>query len=299
MGLIDYHRHTLQLEALPPAQRMLEIDRFSHRIRVFHYTTEREHLSPHGGGLSVKTVVRGSETFIIGSQRVRISSGEALLMSPGVEYGSEITHTTESFSVFFPQRLCLQLRTAARWPSVDGLDRYPNAVLWPVAPQPIESDSALRVNLRVAREHLEYGLHERADELLQEAALRLMLTASELQRAEERLALMRPIQRRELLRRLQRARAYIHDNLDHQVELDRLIEVSHVSRFHLLRSFRKAFGQTPAQYHTELRLQRAASLLQQNQQSVADVANAVGYRSHSAFSRAWKRRFGRPPQSSL
>ncbi len=297
MGMIDYHRHTLQLEALPPAQRMLEIERFSHRVRVFHYTTDCEHLAPHGGGLSLKMVVRGSETFIIGRQRVRISSGEALLMTPSVEYASEITQTTESFSVFFPPRFCLQLGAAVRWPTDGGLERYPNEVLLPVTPQPIAADSALRIILRVAREHLEHGLHERAEELLQEAALRLRLTASELQQAEERLALMRPIQRRELLRRLHRARAHLHDNLDHQVDLDRLAEVSHVSRFHLLRSFRKAFGQTPAQYQAELRLQRAASLLEQNQQSIADVAQAVGYRSHSAFSRAWKRRFGSTPQS--
>ncbi len=295
MGSIDYHRHTLRLEALPPAQRLREIQRFSQRIRVFHYATDREQLAPHGGGLSVKMVVRGAESFLVGGQRLRLRAGEALLMPPGIEYGSEITQLTESFSAFFPQRLCLQLGAAARSPSSDALEPPSRAFLPPIALMPIHADAALRADLRAAREHLEHQAHERAEELLQEAALRLMLTTHELKAAEERLALMRAGQRHELLRRLQRAQAYLHDNIARPVDLECLAEVSHVSRFHLLRSFRQAFGLTPAQYHAELRLERAAVLLRKKQLPVSEVAHAVGFRSHSAFSRAWKRRYGYPP----
>ena len=149
--------------------------------------------------------------------------------------------------------------------------------------------------LRTARELLELQAYERAEELLQDVALSLLFTTRELQNAEEQLTLARRSQRRELLRRLQRARAYLHDNIVQQVDLECLAEVSLVSRFHLLRSFRQAFGVTPAQYHAELRLQRAALMLQKNQLSVSDVALAVGFKNHSAFSRAWKRRYGYVP----
>jgi AraC family transcriptional regulator len=298
MGSIDYHRHTLRLEALPPAQRRQEIERFSQRIRVFHYATDSEHLAPHGGGLSVKMVVRGVESFFVGGQCLRLRTGEALLMPPGIEYGSEITQPTESFSAFFPKSLCLQLGAAARCQSGDALEASSWAFLPQIAPIPIHADAALLASMRAAREHLEHQAPERAEELLQEAALRLMLTARELQAAEERLSLTRAGQRRELLRRLQRAKAYLHDNIARQVDLDSLAEVSHVSRFHLLRSFRQAFGLTPAQYQAELRLERAAVLLGQRQLPVVEVAHAVGFLSHSAFSRAWKRRYGYPPCTS-
>ena len=147
----------------------------------------------------------------------------------------------------------------------------------------------------MASELLELQAYERAEELLQEVALRLLFTTVELQNAEERLVVAHKSQRRELLRRLQRARAYIHDNIVRQVDLECLTEVCHLSRFHLLRSFRQAFGFTPAQYHAELRLRRAALLLKNDQLPVSAVALAVGFRNHSAYSRAWKRRYGYAP----
>lgn len=298
MSSIDYHRHTLRLEALPKAQRHAEIVRFSQRIRVFHYATESEHLAPHGGGLSLKMVFRGAETFTIGSQRMRLCAGEALLMPPGVEYGSEISQRTESFSAFFPQQVYLQLGAAVCSTPGIGLETPCQTTLAPLPPVPVKADAELVASLRAAHRNLVQHNHERAAELLQEAALRLLHTSAELKIADERLALVRTSQRQELLRRLQRARTYLHDNLAQQVDLDCLAEVSHVSRFHLLRSFRRAFGLTPAQYQTQLRLERAALLLQHKQFRVSEVAFAVGYRNHSAFSRAWKQRYGCPPSAT-
>jgi AraC-like DNA-binding protein len=135
---------------------------------------------------------------------------------------------------------------------------------------------------------------KRAEDLLRHAAQQLLVTADELRLAEQRLSLRREPQRRELLRRLQRARAYLHDHVADGISLDRLADVCQVSRFHLLRCFREAFGSTPAQYHADLRLQRASFLLTQKM-PVAEVARALGYRSHSAFTRAWKRRHGCAP----
>ena len=240
-------------------------------------------------------VVRGAETFILRDQRLHLRTGEALLMPPEIEYGSEISQFTESFSAFFPRRLYVELagrvcNSSGDW--LEGVQQQKN-LLEPTVP--IKADAALMTGLRTARELLELQAYERAEELLQDVALSLLFTTRELQNAEEQLTLARRSQRRELLRRLQRARAYLHDNIVQQVDLECLAEVSLVSRFHLLRSFRQAFGVTPAQYHAELRLQRAALMLQKNQLSVSDVALAVGFKNHSAFSRAWKRRYGYVP----
>lgn len=295
MGLVDYKRCTLKLESLSAEQRCLEIQQFAEQIRVFHYATRAERLAPHGGGLSVKMVVRGCESFTWGASRTRLRRGDVLLMPPGFEYGSEIAEPTETFSAFFPHRLGLQLTGEAR-----GDPFQPTAArsLYSLAPMPIAADAQVRGLLRTARMQLETQQQERAEELLQHAAERLLLTLSELALAEERMGRMRAPQRRELLMRLQRARAYLHDHTGGQVGLDRLAEISQVSRFHLLRSFQRAFGKTPAQYHQELRLQRAATLIKASRLSISDIAQATGYATHSAFSRAWKRRFGHPPSVS-
>jgi AraC-like DNA-binding protein len=295
MGVIDYNRRTLKLESLSAEQRSLEIQQFSRQIRVFHYATRGERIEPHGGGLSVKMVVSGAEWFMWGTNRMRLRVGEVLLMPPGVEYGSEIAEPTETFSAFFPPRLGLRLVGEARG---DAFTEVEARSFSSAEPMPIAADAQVRGMMREARLNLEAHQHDRAEELLQHAAERLLLTTHEMNLAEERLGRIRAPQRRELLKRLQRARAYLHDHTGGQVGLDRLAEVSQLSRFHLLRSFQQAFGKTPAQYHHELRLQRAAQLLKGNQLSVSDVARASGYTTHSAFSRAWKRRFGHSPSAS-
>jgi AraC-like DNA-binding protein len=51
------------------------------------------------------------------------------------------------------------------------------------------------------------------------------------------------------------------------------------------------------QYLARWRLQIAAQQLRDGEESLADVAEHVGYDSEAAFNRAFKREFGMPPAS--
>lgn len=59
--------------------------------------------------------------------------------------------------------------------------------------------------------------------------------------------------------------------------------------------FRNVVGMPPMHYLTQLRMQLAASYLDERDCSVARVAGDVGYESCAAFQRAFKRHFGAPP----
>ena len=63
---------------------------------------------------------------------------------------------------------------------------------------------------------------------------------------------------------------------------------------HFIRLFREATSTTPHQYLIERRLQRAVTLLA-NGERPSDVAKLLGFYDASAFTRAFKRRFGVPP----
>ncbi|HJV23809.1 MAG TPA: AraC family transcriptional regulator [Holophagaceae bacterium] len=63
---------------------------------------------------------------------------------------------------------------------------------------------------------------------------------------------------------------------------------------HFIRLFREATSTTPHQYLIERRLQRAVTLLS-NGERPSDVAKILGFYDASAFTRAFKRRFGVPP----
>ncbi|HEY9239588.1 MAG TPA: AraC family transcriptional regulator [Burkholderiaceae bacterium] len=68
----------------------------------------------------------------------------------------------------------------------------------------------------------------------------------------------------------------------------------HLSRAAFFRQFSEACGQSPLQFLLLLRMQLAAGRLAQGE-SIGRVAEAVGYASYAAFSRAFKRVVGEQP----
>jgi AraC family transcriptional regulator len=79
--------------------------------------------------------------------------------------------------------------------------------------------------------------------------------------------------------------------------LDQLAAQTGWSSFHLHRAFRAMVRETPKQYALRLQLQRAAARLVSTDDSVLDVAIAVGFNSHEVFTRAFRRHFGVTPAS--
>jgi AraC-like DNA-binding protein len=67
------------------------------------------------------------------------------------------------------------------------------------------------------------------------------------------------------------------------------------SRSALVERFTAMVGQPPMRYLTAWRMQLAALLLQEDDTTVATVAEQVGYGSEAAFSRAFRRVVGMPP----
>jgi AraC-like DNA-binding protein len=109
---------------------------------------------------------------------------------------------------------------------------------------------------------------------------------------------MKPSTRYEILRRLNTARAYLHDVTDHAVELAELSRIAGMSRFQLLRSFRDAFGAPPAAYHRRWRLQLAKAAVDRRQLSCGEAAQRYGFADGSSFSHAYRRAFGTSPSRS-
>ncbi|MEM7656843.1 MAG: AraC family transcriptional regulator [Bacteroidota bacterium] len=101
--------------------------------------------------------------------------------------------------------------------------------------------------------------------------------------------------RRELFRRLCQARYYIHENLDSPLDLDTLAQVACLSKFHFIRLFKEAFGQTPRQYLIAKRLEAASQLLIHSSKTFHEICHEVGLKDSSSFGRLFKRNFGATP----
>jgi AraC-like DNA-binding protein len=68
-----------------------------------------------------------------------------------------------------------------------------------------------------------------------------------------------------------------------------------LSRTRFTERFRHFLGESPMAYLAQWRLKLGAEILQSTEDSVAEVAAAVGYGSEAAFNRAFKREFDCPP----
>ena len=77
--------------------------------------------------------------------------------------------------------------------------------------------------------------------------------------------------------------------------LEQMAAACHMSRATFARLFKQAAGATPAEVLTQIRMAQAARRLTQGRQAAGDIAEAVGYQSEAAFSRAFKRHYGIGP----
>ena len=98
----------------------------------------------------------------------------------------------------------------------------------------------------------------------------------------------------EVFRRLVRARDFLAESYDAPVLLREAAGHAGMSSFHFLRSFSRAFGETPRAYVQRLRLERAKDRLARGA-SVTDVCFEVGYASLGSFSTLFAARFGVAP----
>src|SRR5580704_14260734 len=97
-------------------------------------------------------------------------------------------------------------------------------------------------------------------------------------------------------RRLTRVRDYIHANLEGgNLTIARLAKVASLSRFHFARAFKAAVGNSPHQYVSAHRLERAKELLTRGDQSLLDVAVALNFSSQANFTRAFRKGTGMTP----
>ncbi|HTF68689.1 MAG TPA: AraC family transcriptional regulator [Edaphobacter sp.] len=91
----------------------------------------------------------------------------------------------------------------------------------------------------------------------------------------------------------------VHDSVNTPWTVESLAAAATMSRSAFAVRFKELLGQTPLEYVTEWRMQKAMQLLQQRDKKLIDVARLVGYDSDAAFSKAFKRVVGANPSEYL
>jgi len=92
-----------------------------------------------------------------------------------------------------------------------------------------------------------------------------------------------------------RALALMHRDPAHPWTISSLARGVGSSRTRLMERFRHFLGESPMAYLAQWRLKLGAELLRTSDDSVAQVAESVGYASEASFNRAFKRAYDSPP----
>ncbi len=82
---------------------------------------------------------------------------------------------------------------------------------------------------------------------------------------------------------------------DHEATGEALASRVHLSRFHFDRLVAAAAGEPPLAFRRRILLERAAYRLATTDDAVLSIALDAGYTSHEAFTRAFRRHYGRTP----
>ena len=106
---------------------------------------------------------------------------------------------------------------------------------------------------------------------------------------------MRDSQIAEAARALHPALTFMDDHFAESLNIDQIAGRAHFSRYHFIRLFRRLFHETPHQYLTRKRIEKAKELLALDDLSVTEVCFTVGFESLGSFSALFRRMAGWSP----
>ncbi len=89
-------------------------------------------------------------------------------------------------------------------------------------------------------------------------------------------------------------KGYIDSYYETNLNLDLLSEKQFISKYHLLRLFKKYYGLTPRQYLINKRIEKSKEHLN-NGSTVTESCFAVGFESPGSFSTLFKTKTGKTP----
>jgi AraC-like DNA-binding protein len=91
-------------------------------------------------------------------------------------------------------------------------------------------------------------------------------------------------------------KVYMDENFHETIDLDLLSRQACLSRYHFHRLFTRIYQKTPHQYLTQKRVEQARQWLANDELTVSEICNNVGFESIGSFSVLFKKEIGFAPR---
>jgi AraC family transcriptional regulator len=254
------------------------------------------------GWLSIKSVMSGSAVWETAERSITVEEGCCLLLNDRHPYALHMDspQPVTTFCLFFARGFVEEVDRCVTTPSERLLDQpQPGKAASLTFLERVEPEgSPLEEQVRAFRRRCMRGFDSssQAEEWFLRVARQLVRSGRQTGTALARLPALRASTRQELYRRVLRGRDFLLGAGDQRVRLEDAARAACLSPFHFHRSFTQAFGQSPHDFLTRHRLDRARKLLLSTDLSVTDVCLEVGFTSLGSFSTLFRRNFGASPR---
>ena len=234
---------------------------------------------------------QGRGEFWCGGRKWEAKAGELLLVPPNMLHaaypgeGEELIYDALVFSPVFL--------------GAGSGDRCTNECIRPMI------KGHVQVNVCIREDDEAYGqLKEAADQIfvcVQKNSARMdLLLKSELLRffwiLEEKGYLLLQEEGAEESEAVRPALEYMAAHVREEITVERLAALSHLSRSHFMRCFRKSVGIGAIEHLSQLRIRAACEALCDSSDQIADIAFACGYGNLSNFNRQFLKKVGCSPK---
>jgi AraC family transcriptional regulator, L-rhamnose operon transcriptional activator RhaR len=260
-----------------------------------HYVHEDAHPVHTHAFVEIAVVMGGAGQHLSLAGRQPLAAGDVILLRPGVWHGYENCRHLDLYNCCFSTEL---LQAELAWTREDPLLGY---LLW-TGPHALQRRGMLTTALddagfRECLEHLEaldalrfkpIGLHR--GEVIGRLVLFLSALARAVARDGDRAVQPAGPTHPAVVQgmRLMEAR------LSHEWTLTELAGRLHLTPGYLVRLFKESTGLPPIAYLSRYRVEVAASLLLHTDDSIAQIAQSVGWPDQNYFARRFKAHYGLP-----
>lgn len=89
--------------------------------------------------------------------------------------------------------------------------------------------------------------------------------------------------------------SYIENNLSMKITISTLAAIAHMHPTHFIRYFKKETGQTPGDYISQRKMERAKYLLGSTELQICEISEQLGFYDTMHFSKTFKKRYSLSP----
>ncbi len=266
------------------------------QTNAFYFNSNSLISGEHISRFSIRTISDGYHSHFVKNDKYSLDKNHFLIIPQGESFQSQIetNNPVEGLLVAFQNNDLMQVDYFLNSSDQKLLDQpfSPPQKTIQISDLPIKFKIGpeMLVYLNSLKEAIKVGGYDRLwfEETFQHILQLVLLENEVLEKKINDFQCSKLSTKKELFKRIQQSGNFIEENMQSDLSLKVLSKQATMSTFHYLRTFKQFYNQTPHQFLTNVRLEKAAFMIRDTDLEIRELAQQVGFQNASSFSRLFK-----------